>query len=473
MEGEQQNRQLRNLTSLLIRKPDLAGLVRHFTLHTVNPEYGHSSDSESSGDSESSEDSECSEYSKELEEAEEDEEPEELEESGESEGLASPKRGRVDQTLKTAVSAWNLSEEEENDWLRQLSRTRKSRHNAVLALLLPALLKLEKVVLELRIGQDTHYLGWMINRAARKERPFDIQQPFEALAVFACPHNQFNKKKHTIDFLASLLKLPAIREISGGFKSKRNDFLAHVRYCKKNPIKIDRSSSSVTSLDLAAYAISPKDFGQVVRAPKTLKTLSYTVCLPANFKTADIHHILRSQETHLESFSLDYDPNYEDFYAIGTVPNLQELDYFGPIKSFLSFTSLRVFKIAVLFLLTTENGTNAHKLINFFPPSLERLHLTRFQGRFEGLLEAVEHLLASKTSQHICSLKTLILDESTVYAAREVKLMNVMWKGTQQTAMERLSSLAAAQGVSFDVIEGFVDEESFVEDEELDGSVDS
>lgn len=474
MEGQQQNRQLRNLTSLLIRKPDLAGLVRNFTLHTVNAEYGNSYDSESSGDSESSEDSEDSgdfEGCEEDEEPEEEEEPEELEESGESEGHASPKRGKVDQALKTAVSAWNLSEEEESDWLRQLSRTRKSRHDSVLALLLPALLKVEKVVLDLRIGQDTHYLGRMINRAARKERPFDIQQPFEALTVFACPRNQFNKQKHSIDFLASLLKLPAIREISGGFRSKRNDFLSHVRYCDKNPVKIDCSSSSVTSLDLAAYAISPADFGQVIRAPKALKTLSYTVCLPAKFKSADIHPTLRSQETHLESFSLDYDENYEDFCAVGTVPNLQECDYFRPIKSFLSFNSLRVFKIAVLFLLTTEHGTNAHKLINFFPPSLELLHLTRFQGRFEGLLEAVEHLLASKSSQHICSLKRLILEESTVYAAREVKLMNVMWKDTQQTAMERLSSLAAAQGVSFDVIDSCVDEESFVEDEELDLSV--
>lgn len=455
------NGQLRNLTSLLIRKPDLAGLVRHFTLHTVNLEYGNSHDSESSGDSEYSEDTE---YSGDLEYSEELEGSEEFEES---EGHASPKHGKVDQALKTAVSAWNLSEEEEDDWLRQLGRTRKCRHDSSLALLLPALLKVEKVILDLKTGHDTHYLERMMGRAARKERPFDIgQPPFEALTVFACPQNQFNKRKHSINFLACLLKLPAIQEISGGFKSKRNDFLAQVRYCNKNPVKIDRSSSSLTSLNLAAYAVSPADLGQVLHAPKALKKFSYNICLPAKFKSAEIHHALRSQETHLESFSFEYDENYEDFYAVGTVPNLQELDYFRPIKSFLNFNRLKVFKIAVLFLLTTENGADADKLINFFPPSLELLHLTGFQGRFDGLLETVAQLLASKSPEHISSLKRLILEESTVYAAREARLMDVMWRDTQETAMEVLSRLAAAQGVSFDVIVGPILEESFSQDSE-------
>lgn len=447
------NGQLHNLTSLLIRKPDLAGLVRNFTLHTVNFEYGNSHDSESSGDSE---------YSGDLEPLDVLEGSEELKEFEESEGHASHKHGKVDQALRTAVSAWKLSEEEENEWLRRLGRTRKCRHDSILALLLPALLKVEKVVLDLKTGHDTHYLERMMERAARKERPFDIgQPPFEALTVFTCPHNQFNKRKNSIYFFACLLKLPAIREISGGFKSKRNDFLAQVRYCKKNPVKIDRSSSSLTSLNLAAYAVSPADFGQILHAPKALKTLSYTVCLPAKFKSAEIHNALRSQETHLESFSFEYDENYENFYAVGTVSNLQELDYFRPIKSFLTFTRLKVFKIAVLFLLTTEHGAKANKLINFFPPSLELLHLTGFQGRFEGLLEAVQHLLASKSSQHISSLKSLILEESTVYAARAERLIDVMWKDTPETAMEMLSRLAAAQGVSFDVIVGPTLEESF------------
>lgn len=456
MEG---NGQLLNLTSLLIRKPDLAGLVRHFTFHIVNLESGarfgaSTSDSESSGGFEYSEDDECrrdSEYS---------EEPEGFEELKDSEEVEEYK---VDQALKTAVSTWNLPEEEENNWLRQLSCTRKRRHDSSLALLLPTLLKVEKVILDLKTGHVTHYLERMMERAARKERPFDIgQPPFEALTVFAFPQ-QFNKRKHSINFLACLLKLPAIQEISGGFKSKLNNFNGQFAYSNKNPVKIDCYSSSLTSFSLAAYAISPADLGQVLHAPKALKTLSYTVCPPFNFSnTAEIKHALRSQETHLESFSLDYDKKYESSFALGTVRNLQGLGYFRPIKTFLSFNRLMVFKIAALFLLKTENGANANKLINFFPPSLELLHLTGFQGRFEGLSEAVELLLASKSSQHIPSLKKLIIEESTWYAARRIRLMNVLWKDTKETAMERLSRLAAAQGVCLDVIAG----PSFSEDSE-------
>lgn len=491
--------QLRQLTSLLIRRPDLARHVRYFTLHTVNlafplNEEDDTSDSEASVYSENS--STCSEsvYSEDiegsgdLEYSEELEGSEELIEYEESEGRASPKHGKVelggsgglkglggfggyrgsggrvspnhgkvDQALKTAVSAWNLPEEEENDWLRRLGRNRKCecRHDSCLALLLPALLKVEMVVLELKTWYDTHYLERMMERAARKERPFDIgQPPFEALKVFTCPYELVYKRKHRISFLACLLKLPAIQEISGGFKSNRIDsFRGEVTYCDKNPVKIDRSSSSLTSLYLAAYAVSPADFNQVLHAPKALKSLSYTVCPPARFKSAGIHHALRSQETHLESFTFDYDEDYMDCFEVVTTPNLPELDHFGPIKTFLSFNRLKVFKIAVLFLVTTENGADANKLINFFPPSLELLHLTSFEGRFKGLLEAVEHLLASKSSQHIPSLKRLILEESTAYAARRgARLKSVMWKDTKETAMERLSRLAAAQGVSFDVV---------------------
>lgn len=77
----QGNRQLRNLTSLLIRRPDLARLVRQFMLHTVNLEYENSLESE------------------ELDESKE------FEEYEDSEGRARPKHGKVDQAVKIAVSA--------------------------------------------------------------------------------------------------------------------------------------------------------------------------------------------------------------------------------------------------------------------------------------------------------------------------------------------------------------------------------
>lgn len=417
--GEMWNENLHKLTSLLIRKPDLARHVRNFTLQTVKSKLVLSQSS-ASGDAHHSE---------------------------ESDAITKP--GKVDPAFKAAVRAWNLFKEEENDWLTALSEPRECHHGSFLALLLPALPKLEKLVISLGIWDDIHHLKGVIKLAVRKEKRFGIQLPFQALTVFVCPQNQFNKKeKYSINFLVALLKLPAIREISGGFSA---------RY--KNPVKIDSSSSSLTHLDLAAYAVGKADLAQVLRAPKALKSLFYTVCMPTAFESVDIHHALRTQGPHLETLSLDYDvyQYHEQYLAMSTVPAIIELGYFKPLKSFNNFNSLRVFKIAALILLTTEYGTNHDRLINFFPPSLELLHLTRFQGRFKGLLENLEHLLASKSSHHISSLRKLILEESTLACGRDGKLMNVMWRDTQETAIERLSRLAVAQGVFFDVMEAPTD----------------
>ena len=130
------------------------------------------------------------------------------------------------------------------------------------------------------------------------------------------------------------------------------------------------------------------------------------------------------------------------------------------MESFISFNALKVFKTVAIFLTKTVKGTGRHSLINIFPPNLETLHLTRFQARFESLLEALEHLLAQKSPQQIPSLKTLILEEFDYYGTesgpwfgpRPAKLMHVLWKDTQETAIGRLSEVAAAQGVSIDVI---------------------
>lgn len=439
---------LRNLTSLLIRKPDLARLVRHFTLHTeVNNTqlFGVVVSSSPSLSSSASEN---------------------IEGHHASSTFKRDYTNKVDPVLKRAVRAWNLFKEEENDWFQKLSSARdyngrfcEGYHDSALALLLPALVKVEKVILNMENWKDIHYLKGVIKLTVRKEveRHYATTlqgptQPFEALTVFMlCPQNKFDnkkKQKHSINLLVSLLRLPAIREIYGGFSARH-----------KNPIKIDSSSSSLTRLDLAGYAIGKASLNQILRAPKALKTLSYTVCLPTTFESAEIQQALQNQQPHLESLSLDYDVYREDHFAVWSVPRIISSGYFKPIESFFNnnntYHSLKFVKIAALILLTTEYGSNHDKLINFFPPTLEILHLTRFQRRFDGLLEALEYLLASKSEHHIPSLKKLVLEESTLSrAAKNVKLMNVMWRDhTQETAMERLSRLAVAQGVSFVFIE--------------------
>lgn len=99
----------------------------------------------------------------------------------------------------------------------------------------------------------------------------------------------------------------------------------------------------------------------------------------------------------------------------------------------------------------TDNETNHYSLIDIFPPSLETLHLTRVLASFTSILEAIEQLLAEKSPQQIPSLKKVILEEGEPYFRIETRLVDVLWRGTPETTIERLSRVAEAHGVSIEV----------------------
>lgn len=125
----------------------------------------------------------------------------------------------------------------------------------------------------------------------------------------------------------------------------------------------------------------------------------------------------------------------------------------GPMTPWTGFNAVKVFKTEALFLTETIHEAERKSLLDIFPPNLETLHLIRFHPRFEGLLEALEYLLARKSSEQIPSLTTLILEEAENMGANPTELMDVLRSGTQENAIERLSMAAAAHGVSLDVIE--------------------
>ena len=136
------------------------------------------------------------------------------------------------------------------------------------------------------------------------------------------------------------------------------------------------------------------------------------------------------------------------------------------MPSFLSFNNLRVFKTAAVFLAKTKNGTKRDNLMDIFPPNLETLHLTHFEARYEGVLEALEHPLSQTSPRQIPSLTKLILEETYFYdasyggrtGARADSLMEVLWSGTQELVIGSLSRMAAAQGAALDVTKGSNDE---------------
>ena len=419
--------QLKNVASVLIRRPDLAGLVRHFTLHVARPHRSNNGYSL------------C----------------EELEESH-------------DQDFAAVTNALSLSDEEKIKCLGQVSHNHKSYHDLILALLLPALLKVERLELNLKIGYDTYYLEKMIQRVARRERPFDTQPPFELLKVFVLSHDFFNARSP--GFIASLLALPVIQEISAGFGNMWDDENrdpSEFRLADEIPTELDRGSSSLTSLNLAAYRLSTVNLAHILQAPKGLKRLFYKFCPPDHINCTDLRHALGPQENSLESLALDCDIAFHGMHGISK-----------PMTSFISFNTLKLFQTTAVFLETTESGAEGNNLINIFPPSLETLHLTRFQPHFKSILEALEHLLAQKSPQQIPSLKTLILEEpyyaDARFANEPAKLMDVLWRGTQENAMERLDRVAAAQDVSLDVTEeSFWEVESPVVEWEMNDSSES
>ena len=340
--GELRDEKLKNLAAVLLRRPDLAGHVRRFTFHVAR----------APGTAR------------------------EFMAARESEEHTSPELVKFGQ-------AFTLSKEEKISCLEQFSHTHRRHHDLILALLLPALLKVEQLVVDLdpdfdmKADLDTHYFELMLQRAAaRAERPFDIQAPLEALKVFVQSHDDFR----TTGVIASLLKLPAIQEISGGFTSTNP--LRKSTVTDENLIELNSSSSPLTSLDLADFGLNIADLSHIFRVPKALKMLSFLVCTPDSIKFTNLRHALRPQENCLESLSLDY-----SIYSC-------ENRTFPPMTSFINFNNLKMFKIAVDFLARTDTGTGCHSLINIFPPSLETLHLTRIQCLAETFLDALEHLLA-------------------------------------------------------------------------------
>lgn len=213
--------------------------------------------------------------------------------------------------------------------LDQFSHTNYSNYDLILASLLPALLKLEKLVLDAKIGYDTYYFDGMMYCAARRESPFDIQPPSGSLKVFDFSHTiQSGRSPH---FMASISMLPAIQEIRGGFRSTwegENDH--NDSYSRESLRAIDSSSSTLSTLDLTAYNLSPAELDHRLRAPKGPRTLSYKSEKSYLISFSGIRDNLKPLENFLEN--LRFDCLKYDFL---------KTDNLLPIASFTSLNTLK------------------------------------------------------------------------------------------------------------------------------------
>lgn len=385
VDREQQDERLIILATSILRWPALGKLVRQFSLHVPKP--------------------------------------------SKAERHRSINMAKANKDFATAMNLSGLSRAGYINYPGYYDHTRGLRYDFILSFLLPFLLKVEKLLLDVDIDVCAPLCEEAIAKAIATKRTF------EALRVFAhSPRNAQNARP--LRFLALLLKLPAIQEISGAYvklKDTKDGTLAY-RHLRE----LVGYSSPLTSLDIVTVNTIPADLYHILRAPIALNHFSLTGSSCWHIRGVDLINFLELQKDCLESISINF-----DFFWDG----------FGVMGSFTSFGALKVFKTAAEFLLATVYGEDHRRLLNIFPASLEELHVLRFEADYKRLLEALAYLLVCKSPQQIPSLRTLILEETIV---RGIRLMDVLRGNTQERAVERLSRVAGSQNVTLEVIEDSV-----------------
>jgi len=355
---------LRKLASLLLRRPDLACLVRHWTMRPDCSTGGGSKRVERAA--------------REVETVD------------------------VDRTFTDAVRASSHSSEEENEWLRHISW--KDHADSILALILPALVKLEK--LDIMLQDDSKYFARMIQRAGVPEKLFDTKPAFQHLREIMHTYHD-DKYGMSVDYTAMFLHLPAIRGIYahrvGSAHRSTNQSLA----------TLAPPSSTLEHLEFKDCKLNDENIVNVLRAPKALHTFIYELggghlayCLP---KFAAIRNALTPQQHCLENLWLDYEQRYGyiDYeYMVGG----------DPMAPFAEFAALKVLRIATIYLfgkvedddeadgISCWNRKAKRRLTGLFPMALEKLWLCHagdhLPAKSTHLFTALQDLITHKVESN-------------------------------------------------------------------------
>ncbi|MCJ1398489.1 hypothetical protein MMC11_001689 [Xylographa trunciseda] len=363
--------ELRPLASLLLRRPDLARLVHHFTMR----------DAFNTGDHPSS--------------------------TAVEEGKPNVCQS-VDDVFKNAIKIASHDEEEEKQWLEHM--TWLDHNDAVLALLLPALPKLQSLDLMLKYGCT--YFEKMMRRASMRQKPFDTQPGFLALEDVM---HTFNDEKYGMspEYISIFMRLPFIRGIFGHRVGSDEDVDGE---SSKILAALETASSTVSHLELKDCTVSESDLAHMLRAPKALKTFIYEVGWGflsfCNVSFLAIHEALAPQVRYLENLWLDYERSYSAYWD-------GETDSTTPMPPFTHFEKLKVLKIAIVYIFGDKEFSSAnqadwnvselHGLTGTLPRSLEALHLLHCDDNFELVLLALEDMLKHKR-RDVPGLSKLVLD---------------------------------------------------------------
>ncbi|MCJ1456509.1 hypothetical protein MMC28_006870 [Mycoblastus sanguinarius] len=303
----------------------------------------------------------------------------------------------VDDIIREAIDKLCHSEEEKNAWMKALEG--QANEDACIALLLPSLPNLE--CLDLMVpALRAEYYERMIQRVARKERPFDVQPAFSSLKVIAdnCDDTKYGTSP---DMMSYYLQLPSL----AGFYGQRigsSDDSTHAGLASIKPASI-----SLTHLEIRQCKFNTADLTNILRACKGLKTFVYNLgwghISYCEYSTSELRTALAWAEHSLENLWLDYEPG----------PSYWSMDNLEPIDSLTSFKVLKNIKVGMYIFFSAEadlddpgldnteaevDHSNLINLANILPSSLETIYFSHTNGRIRVLTNALKNWLQQKES---------------------------------------------------------------------------
>ena len=243
-----------------------------------------------------------------------------------------------EEVIKTAIKASSHSKEEEYMWLRDVGRP--DNDDALLAIMLPTLVRLRK--LDLKNMEGMNYFERTIARIGYGEKPFDIQPALSLLTdIVHTEHNAYHKDSAmSPKYIGLLLLLPAIQFIHA--------YLGR-HYIDGDDSEIilatlPTSSSGLTHLELLDSIVPSDNLLHILRASKNLKTFIYEARSSASaygFSTPVLQEALKPAEKCLTNLWLDCYEYSDSFFA--------STEAVKPMN-FSSFTSLMSLHVQSVFL---------------------------------------------------------------------------------------------------------------------------
>lgn len=354
----------RNLAVLLLERPHLAGYVRHFTMRRDNSN---------------------------------DRLREQVEIS------------HFPQALSSAIETASHSEEVERQWLEDMSFTKPINEDALMALLLPALPNLK--TLDLTLGEKATYFSRMMQRASRKEKPFDTAPAFEKLSDImysqdsrislycggggedADSHDNEAEAEEYPCYTVMPLLLPAVSRIFG-LQSK-----FQVGITNQEPWVLPLAcgfSSQLSHLELRECLLNSQAVLDLLQVPIALKTFIYEITPKtpdSSILNVNIYRAMEYQMNSLENLWLDCVLWDEELVRFPQFRNAESM------PSFANFNNLRILRIASPFLfgdirrLMREGKGYSDLLARVLPDRLHTLHITRCDHHVKLIQTPLEFLL--------------------------------------------------------------------------------